>query len=148
MGVSGWIGGDDEIGLKEMISLSFFSNLGELKSVLISSFTVSDLFENEFFCADEEGGFKYSPGGLPTIFSPADGDYNPDGGILTYHFDQPVAAANFTFFGVKSLFGWKDFAIQSLDLVDVASVPEPATMLLFGTGLIGIAGVSRKKFLR
>ncbi|HUT69466.1 MAG TPA: PEP-CTERM sorting domain-containing protein [Desulfatiglandales bacterium] len=40
---------------------------------------------------------------------------------------------------------WSEFAVAKLD---VSPVPEPATMLLLGVGLIGLGGLGRKRFLK
>jgi PEP-CTERM motif len=57
------------------------------------------------------------------------------------------------FLSVKSAFGWGwndegDLGNISGYITETARVPEPGTIILMGFGLLGIATISRKKFLQ
>ena len=114
-----------------------------------------DLTEDDF---DIDGGGKVS--GLKNVAYFGRFNYElkiqprVDPLLFTIEF-QEISIENFiandqdyTFAAHIADFTFPDSGEESAFFADGAPVPEPATMLLLGAGLIGIAGVGRKKFFK
>jgi hypothetical protein len=97
------------------------------------------------------GVYNFNSGKSPWSILYETGTSIGPGKTLTYLFGTLEHVGSPAPVGTYYSDGWLSIAgnnIQRQAEINVAPVPEPATMLLLGSGLIGLAGYGRKKFFK
>jgi hypothetical protein len=133
---------DDEIEMNEKLIIGFS------QSILLNTIYIADLFDSEYQSGtsiiNERGRYRLLSG---TIWSDwytftADYDTGSNGELALDIGGKFIDGIKFK--GITNSNSGEEFAVQGLD---VTPVPEPATMLLLGAGLVGLAGFGRKKMV-
>jgi hypothetical protein len=130
---------DDEISLNEILEIGFSTDL------YLSKIYITDLFYEGNAQYQEQGKYKLLTDSIWTnwaIFEAplANLSYPTTNGEYEIELDPSTAVSSIQFAAVYP--SRNDYSVRG---VDVSHTPEPATMLLVGTGLIGLAAFGRKK---
>ena len=138
---------DDEIEMNEKLIIRFS------QSILLNTIYIADLFYDEYQDEGQNKGTYINERGRYRLrvehswsdwytFT-ADPDTGLNGELALDIGGELIDGIKFK--GIKFANTGEEFAVRGLD---VTPVPEPATMLLLGAGLVGLAGFGRKKWLR
>jgi hypothetical protein len=141
-GAGGWE--NDEIEWDEVFVVEFKNN-GNLTDYFLDEIYITDLFYEHGY--REQGTYRLLTDGTwdswTTFIADTSQLLGSTNGILSIPVGESVKAIEFG--GVKNdSYGKYEYSVAGMK---VSPVPEPATMLLLGTGLIAFAGIGRKKFL-
>jgi hypothetical protein len=140
----GIMGGEpDEINYREKLKINL--GLGEDEGIYVSGVWITDLFAAPDGIDGEEGRVKLKvieDGGGTSYqyFDFLGGNAHQDNGEIFVDFDTTYLVDKAYFYIIGETCD-NEFSVAGF----TSPVPEPATMLLLGSGLIGLIGAGRKK---
>jgi hypothetical protein len=140
LGIRG--GEQDEINYREKLIVNL--GLAPDQGIYVSGVWITDLFEEPDGVDGEEGRVKLKlVGGQLMYFDFSGNDADQENGEILVDFEGTYLVDK-AFFYIIGEHCNNEFSVAGFN----SPVPEPATMLLVGSGLIGLAGVGRRKFFK